>query len=450
MEQEKSIRSLPSLEFASSDLEFSLDLKPKPPSQQESDPTNVHIANCSTLRCLFNVINVTMGLSVLSVPYIMRCTGWVFGFIIFISYTLISSYTAKLVGRIIYDFPKLESYPDIAQYAFGKPGKVIISIILTLELFAVTIAFLILIGDNMRNLFGVLDKRIYMLIGFAVVLPTVWLKTVKHLSYLSFIGVTSILFLIFVVLFQGFYRSSSPGSIIHPEPTSAFPENFMSMPIAFGVVMSALVAHSIFPSIHHGMRHPEKFSFVINIAYSVVLLTYLLVSTVGYLMFGEKIASQITKSLSEINQSNQALSILAKVAIALIIINPMCKYALEMNPVCLLLEVWIFRKRVEQGTLSKRTYEICRILLRTVMVMLSLLCAVFIPSFLLVLGFMGAFLCFSDSIIFPALCFLKLYGKKITLIERLWNYFLVAFGVGTLIVGTIWVALPPSMTNTVE
>lgn len=421
------------------------------PMKLEKDTTKVHIANCSTLRGLFNVVNVIMGLSILSLPYIIHCTGWVFGAIIFAFYPLIASYTAKLVGRILHDYPKVQSYADIGKEAFGIVGEIGITILMMLELFAVTVAFLILIGDNLSNLFGVLDRRLFILIGFGFVLPTVWLKTVKHLSYLSFLGVSSILFLVFVVVFQGLYRSDSPGSIIHPMPTLAFPEKFMSMPMAFGVVISSLVGHSIFPTIYRGMRYPAKFPLVINIGYVVIVVIYLIVAIAGYLMFGESIHSQITKNLSELNDGTvKSLAVLSKVAITLVIINPMCKYALEMNPVCLLIEGWILCKPLERGTITKRAYEFYRLLLRTILTGLSLICAVFIPSFLSVLGFLGAFLCFSGSIVFPALCFLKLYGKKISLVERILNYFLVIFGLASLIVGTVWVALPPSMTNTVE
>jgi hypothetical protein len=56
-------------------------------------------------------------------------------------------------------------------------------------------------------------------------------------------------------------------------------------------------------------------------------------------MFGELIHSQITKNQSELNDgAAKSLAVPSKVAIALISINPMCKYALEMNPVCLIIE----------------------------------------------------------------------------------------------------------------
>jgi solute carrier family 32 (vesicular inhibitory amino acid transporter) len=155
--------------------------------------------------------------------------------------------------------------------AFGMAGKIGITIQMMLELFRAMVAFLILIGDHLSNLFGALSRNLFML-------PTVWLKTVKHVSYLSFLDVSSSLFLAFVAIFQELYRSESPGSIIYPMSTLAFPEKFISMPMAFGVVISALVAHSIFPTIYRGMRYSSKFPLVVGIGYTIVLIIYLIMA----------------------------------------------------------------------------------------------------------------------------------------------------------------------------
>jgi hypothetical protein len=118
-----------------------------------------------------------------------------------------------------------------------------------LELFGVTIAFLILIEDHVSNLFGALNRNLF-------TLPTVWLKTPRHLSYPSFWA--------FVVIFQ------SSGSIIHSMSALAFPEKFMSMSMAFVVVIGAVVAHSIFPTIYRGVRYSSKFPLAVDIGYTIV------------------------------------------------------------------------------------------------------------------------------------------------------------------------------------
>jgi vesicular inhibitory amino acid transporter len=409
-------------------------------------------ANCGDVRILFNIVNVSMGVSILTLPYTMRCSGWIFGLLILVAFTLIANYTARLVGRILKEYPDIINYVDIGEKAFGNVGKIIIMIEMVLELFSICVAFLILIGDNCINLFGPSSLRpeFYIMIGFAIILPTTWLKNMKQFSYLSVVGAFSIFFLTFILLFQGFYRNTSPGSLTHPMETLKLPETFMSLPISLGLIMSALVAHSIFASFYRQMKHPEHFSRVLNIAYAIIFSVYLIVSVAGYLMYGRIVHGEILKNLSEQSQTEtvEALNVLTKIGIILLIINPICRYALELHPIGLIWEQKFLKKWIKKKNYTKRSYEILRILSRTLLGLLSLLCAIFIPSFLKVLGFIGAFFSFFGSILFPSACYLKLFRKRLIFLEKLFNWILVFFSILVMIVGPIWVALPSSLTNT--
>lgn len=47
----------------------------------------------------------------------------------------------------------IRTYPDIGEYAFGTPGRVLVSVLLYLELFCCCVDFLILEGDNLAAVF---------------------------------------------------------------------------------------------------------------------------------------------------------------------------------------------------------------------------------------------------------------------------------------------------------
>jgi vesicular inhibitory amino acid transporter len=216
------------------------------------------------------------------------------------------------------------------------------------------------------------------------------------------------------------------------------------MPIAFGVVMSAYEAHAVFPSLYRGMRSPNYFPRVIYISYIIMFVVYSAVATMGYLMFGALVEPQITANLNNLANNSTTTTVdkvFSKMALVVVVINPICKYALEMNPFGLLVEKWFLHKRWKQGKMSKRAYGIYRLLLRTILTGLSLVFAVIIPSFLTVLGIIGAFFGFFDAVLFPTMCFLRLYGNRISLVESIWNYFLLVFGVLSLIIGTVWAIL---------
>ncbi|KAM1722546.1 hypothetical protein FF2_020830 [Malus domestica] len=49
--------------------------------------------------------------------------------------------------------PRIKSYPDIGEVAYGQKGRLTISIFMYLELYLVAVEFLILEGDNLNQLF---------------------------------------------------------------------------------------------------------------------------------------------------------------------------------------------------------------------------------------------------------------------------------------------------------
>ena len=98
--------------------------------------------------------------------------------------------------------PNIRTYPDVGERAFGKKGRLLVSVFLYTELYLVATGFLILQGDNLHNLFPNLKfkiwglkidgKQSFILIEGLVVLPSVWLN-LNILSYISTSGVLACL-----------------------------------------------------------------------------------------------------------------------------------------------------------------------------------------------------------------------------------------------------------------
>ncbi|KAK4733811.1 hypothetical protein R3W88_008072 [Solanum pinnatisectum] len=91
--------------------------------------------------------------------------------------------------------PTIIIYPDIGDRAFGTSGRILVSIFMTLELYLVATGFLILAGDNLHNLLPDVNfeflgleiggKQSFVLIVALVILPTVLLKNMSILAYVS-------------------------------------------------------------------------------------------------------------------------------------------------------------------------------------------------------------------------------------------------------------------------
>jgi hypothetical protein len=92
-------------------------------------------------QSLFNSVNILMGIGLLSLPYALNITGWVVGIALLILFSFMTRHTAILLQKLLdHDTDKLGySYGDIGEMAFGQKGRIFISFIFFLELFAVNV-----------------------------------------------------------------------------------------------------------------------------------------------------------------------------------------------------------------------------------------------------------------------------------------------------------------------
>jgi vesicular inhibitory amino acid transporter len=67
------------------------------------------------------------------------------------------------------------------------------------------------------------------------------------------------------------------------------------------------------------------------------------------------------------------------------------------------------------------------------------------PAFDSIMAFMGSTLCFTICVILPLMFYLKIFGKEVSLRERLLDYFLIAVCSVLAIVGTVFAFLPKRM-----
>ncbi|KAH7405217.1 hypothetical protein KP509_15G061200 [Ceratopteris richardii] len=380
---------------------------------------------CSTTQGILNGINVMCGVGILSTPYALKEGGWI-GLIFFVMVAIISLYTGILLRHCLDSQDGLETYPDIGQAAFGTWGRVTISIFLYMELYAACVEFLILEGDNLSAVFPNVNLR---LIGFDLtgqklfiimtaifVLPTVWLRDLSLLSYVSALGVLSSVLVVLCVSWIGVVDEIG----FH---WSGRPLNFSSLPLSLGLYAFCYSGHSVFPNIYSSLKKPSQFPLVLLMSFLVCTILYGSMAVMGFMMFGEETQSQITLNLPQHFTAS-------KVAIWCTIINPFTKYALSITPVALSMEELL----VSQTYAFKSFGISC--CLRTILVLSTVLVAILLPFFGYVMAFVGSLLSICLCMIFPASCFLKLMSLKATAIQKFLCILIVLVGFLFCITGT--------------
>ncbi|KAL2554634.1 Transmembrane amino acid transporter family protein [Forsythia ovata] len=369
-------------------------------------------------QAVLNGMNVLCGVGVLSTPYAVKEGGWL-GLSILLIFAVLSYYTGILLRCCLDSQPGIETYPDIGQAAFGTMGRVTISIILYVELYACCIEFIILESDNLSSLFPnahlsvggfeLNSHHLFALMTALAILPTVWLRDLSVLSYISAGGVVASVLVVACLFWVGLVDQvgfQTNGTML----------NLSTLPVSIGLYGYCYSGHAVFPNIYTSMEKPNQYPAVLLTSFGICTLLYTGVAILGYMMFGESTQSQFT-----LNMPQDLVA--SKIALWTTVVNPFTKYpftdstkktvsslirytyALTMSPVAMSLEELI--------SSSHKKSHIYSILIRTALVISTLLVALSIPFFGLVMAFIGSLLTMLVTLILPCACYLSILRGKI-------------------------------------
>uniref|UniRef100_A0A6U3G8T0 Amino acid transporter transmembrane domain-containing protein n=1 Tax=Mantoniella antarctica TaxID=81844 RepID=A0A6U3G8T0_9CHLO len=386
-----------------------------------------------------NSVNILLGVGLLSVPYALQQGGWA-GLGVLATLGAMTNYTGKALIRCqtsgslpplaaeleattaVSEAPlggerrPLLSYEDIGEAAFGAGGRAFITFVLYTELIGTCALFFILEGDHLAILLhDAHSSRWFMTASAAVMIPTLWLADLSSLSYVGAVGALASVSLMGVVAYQlvavGIFSGHIPPGI---ETTAAL--HLSTLPVSFGLLAFVFAGHAVFPAIYSSMDTPEDYEGMLDRTYGIVGVTCLIIGCAGYALWGEDVADEVT-----LNLPGGAASTLA---LALITINPLSKFALTMDPVARGLESALgvdISAKQGNGPLTARA-------MRTGLGLGALTVAATVPFFAVVMSLIGSFLTLTVSVIFPAACYLKMFEGEIGDGEKALNWAIMLLG----------------------
>ncbi|CAO3597696.1 unnamed protein product [Absidia cylindrospora] len=401
-----------------------------------------NIPQSSFLQSVFNSVNVLVGIGALALPLGIRYGGWLIGLSVFLFCTISTNYSAKILARCLDAAPPgALTYADMGAAAFGERGRGIISGVFILELFTLGVAMAILLGDGLETLFG-LDMITTRLISFCVLTPMTFLP-ISKLAYTSVIGVFSSVFLVLIVALDGLTKHTRPGSLWDPMETEWIPSEPFNIPLSFGLLMAVYSGHAVFPSLYRDMAEPKKYDRMVDTTYIITFAVYLIMAMAGYLMFGLDTMQEITQNLANTSGYNKSIN---EGAIYLIVLIPVAKYGLMLNPVNLSWELWLRNQPRMETWFTDHSWKkyslsiIGRILVSAFVIYI----ATVFPGFDRIMSLLGALFSFGISVIFPLACYHRLYRDSMTYKDLIvnWAFLLVSFILAAL--GTVWSCFPNS------
>ncbi|KAL3142963.1 hypothetical protein ABBQ38_003248 [Trebouxia sp. C0009 RCD-2024] len=251
----------------------------------------------------FNLINIFMGLGLLSMPYAMRLSGWL-GLAAMAALTCLFCLSGKL---IVHAFAKMplhcaQSYPNLGQLALGKPGRYLVAGFALSEFFGGGCMMLIVMWRIVMDMLP--DQGVAGISSFhaavggtsLLILPMLFIQSFQRLSWLSMVGFISTMVVTATALLLVAVDPLRTHMPTQPAPGHTMADwNIIQ---ACGIFAMSVSGHSSLPVLRNSMAKPQEFDSVLNVSFSLMLGVYGTVAALGYYYFGSSAHTLLTTDLA--------------------------------------------------------------------------------------------------------------------------------------------------------
>ncbi|KAJ3671482.1 hypothetical protein LUZ60_007561 [Juncus effusus] len=386
-----------------------------------------HVKRSSSFfHSVLNMVGMLIGLGQLSTPYALENGGWASVFLL-IGLGVICAYTSHIIGKCLDINPSSKTYQDIGAEAFGTKGRVLASTFIYLEIFFALVSYTISLSDNLPLVFDkihmtlphihVSTAQLLTVIAVLVAIPSLWLRDLSSISFLSFGGI-----LMSLLIFSTVIWTAAFGGIRADQSIPML--QLHKIPAISGLYAFSYAGHIVFPNIYTAMKDPSKFTKVSITSFTIVTVLYTCLAFTGAKLFGPSVNSQITLSMPP-------HQIATKIALWATVLTPITKYALEFAP---------FAIQLEHNLPPSMTHGF-RMLIRgsvgSILLILILILAVSVPYFQYVLSLTGSLVSVGICLVFPCAFYLKICRGQVSKPVMAINYLIMIFGVVIAVVGTI-------------
>jgi vesicular inhibitory amino acid transporter len=187
-------------------------------------------------------------------PYTLYAGGLILGILTILFCSWLSYYCSIILIRSMEARPaQVRNYSDLGEVTFGRTGRIVISVVFFVELFACAAAYVVLIGDTLMQIFPggfripTANSEQPFVIGLVgmktlafllVLLPTSLISQLRWLSVGSVIGLFGSLMLGIVLVADGVTKKDAPGSLVIPAAVRIVPNtlrNCLLIPFHAGI-----------------------------------------------------------------------------------------------------------------------------------------------------------------------------------------------------------------------
>lgn len=318
-------------------------------------------------------------------------------------------------------------YGDVGQKAFGKVGGILVDVAIVVSQTGFCCAYLIFISENIAQYFSIQEEatdesepgsNTQKLVLLFLLIPLCLLCLLRHLHKLAIFSLFADFANVFaytIVFWFDFEHASKVR--MHPKEI-----DLSGFPFFAGIAIYCYEGAGMVLSLESSMAKEVRYRFRSIFKWTMLLITtlYVLFGVCGYMSFGPD-----TNPIITLNLPSGIFPFLVKSCLCF---SLFFTFPVMMFPVIQILEKrWNFFEAVRwKGNV-----------LRFVMVFLSAVIVLIIPSFADLMSLVGATCCSLLAFILPALFHLKLFNKELTISQKLLDVSLIIVGLVGTFIGTI-------------
>jgi len=385
---------------------------------REARQTVTKTDGLTVVGAIFFIIGEMAGSGILALPKAFSNAGWI-GIPMLIICCAIAGYEGVKLGKawqfILYKFPDLrevrDPYPVIARESMGPFMEKVVKVCVYITLFSVSLVLLILSADNIYNFIAFLTDKpvpfcgIILIVGFLLA-PFGFFSTPSDMPWVAYTASASTfiacIFIISQTAIEGkdhewnsTYLENNLDECSPPRPVFVSP-CVTSVASAFGKILFCYGGMSVFPTIQTDMKRPQKFSTVVIVSLTAILLMMLPVSIAGYAVYGSDVENNILDQLDN-------HSLMTQTANVLITLHLLFAFAIVQNPLHQGAEAALGLDPVSQ---KKKCIAV-----RLSIMVIVILTALLIPDFGVILDLVGSTTVTLNTFIFPSLFYMSLVRK---------------------------------------
>ncbi|XP_045160323.2 vesicular inhibitory amino acid transporter-like [Mercenaria mercenaria] len=364
---------------------------------------------------------------IVSFPYAVLQGGyWAIIAMVLVAY--ICCYTGKILVQCLYEEDETgkrvrvrNSYVEVAEEVLGKTiGGKIVNCAQIIELLMTCILYVLLCGDLLDGSFpGLIDLSSWIVLSTFFLLPCAFLQTLQSVSWLSFWCTVAHMAINAIIIIFCLTRAS-----VWKWSEVQLKIDIWTFPISLGIIVFSYTSQIFLPTLEGNLVNRKKFSCMMHATHASAAGFKAIFSYIGFLTWGVATQEVITNNLP-----TQTFKIIVNV---ILVAKALLSYPLPYFAAVELIETALFQGRgisVFPSCLNdKKELKIWAIALRFGLVLFTMLLAIGIPYFAILMSLIGSFTGTMLSFVWPCHFHLRLRWYRMKWYEKATDIIIILLG----------------------